>query len=67
MIFFAFVFQAVCHNNNKTVKFLLDCGVDLSLRDLYGFTPLRNAERLENKEMVEMLQSAMATKISAAN
>ncbi|XP_068681912.1 60 kDa lysophospholipase-like isoform X1 [Montipora foliosa] len=58
---------AVCQNNIKSVKFLLECGVDLSVRDLYGFTPLRNAELLGNKEMVEILQSHVATKISAGN
>ena len=62
-----FTFQAVCQNNIKSVKFLLECGVDLSVRDLYGFTPLRNAELLRNKEMVEILQSHVATKISAGN
>ena len=43
----------------NTVKFLLECGVDLNVRDLYGFTPLKNAEVFENKEMVELLQSGM--------
>lgn len=60
-----FRFQAVCRNNVNTVKFLLGCGVDLNVRDLYGFTPLRNAEVFENKEMVEILQSAMEKKTDA--
>ena len=42
----------------NTVKFLLECGVDLNLRDLYSFTPLKNAELFENREMMELLQSA---------
>ena len=42
----------------NTVKFLLECGVDLNLRDLYSFTPLKNAELFENREMIELLQSA---------
>lgn len=46
----------------NTVKFLLECGVDLNMRDLYGFTPLRNAELFENKEMVDLIRSAMDTK-----
>lgn len=41
----------------NTVKFLLECGVDLNSRDLYGFTPLKNAEIFENREMMELLQS----------
>ena len=49
----------------RTVKFLLDCGVDLNVRDLYGFTPLRNAEVFENTEMVELLQSAIEKKNDA--
>ena len=43
----------------NTVKFLLECGVDLNLRDLYGFTPLKNAELFENRGMMELLQSAV--------
>lgn len=50
---------AVCRNNVNTVKFLLECGVDLNLRDLYGFTPLKNAELFENRGMMELLQSAV--------
>lgn len=65
--FFLFYFQAVCRNNMNTVKFLLDCGVDLNVRDLYGFTPLKNAEAFENKEMIEKLRSAMETKSDTAN
>lgn len=42
----------------NTVKFLLECGVDLNSRDLYGFTPLKNAEIFEKREMMELLQSA---------
>lgn len=42
----------------NTVKFLLECGVDLNSRDLYGLTPLKNAEIFENREMMELLQSA---------
>ena len=42
----------------NTVKFLLECGVDLNSRDLYGFTPLKNAEIFENREMMKLLQSA---------
>ncbi|PFX27199.1 60 kDa lysophospholipase [Stylophora pistillata] len=49
---------AVCRNNVNTVKFLLECGVDMNLRDLYGFTPLKNAELFENRGMMELLQSA---------
>ena len=49
----------------NTVKFLLDCGVDLNVRDLYGFTPLRNAEVFENREMVEILQTALEKKNEA--
>lgn len=56
---------AVCRNNVNTVKFLLDCGVDLNVRDLYGFTPLRNAEVFENREMVEILQIALEKKNEA--
>lgn len=41
---------AVCRNNVNTVKFLLECGVDLNLRDLYGFTPLKNAELFETEK-----------------
>ena len=57
--------QAVCRNNVNTVKFLLDCGVDLTVRDLYGFTPLRNAEVFENREMVGILQTALEKKNEA--
>ena len=49
----------------NTVKLLLDCGVDLNVRDLYGFTPLRNAEVFENREMVEILQIALEKKNEA--
>ena len=49
----------------NTVKFLLDCGVDLNLRDLYGFTPRQNVEVFENKEMIELLESAMEKKPDA--
>ena len=66
--FLLFVPQAVCQNNVKTVKFLLDCGVDPNVRDLYGYTPLKNAEVLKNEEMIEILQSAMdATTSAVAN
>ena len=41
------------------MKFLLECGADLNVRDLYGLTPLKNAEIFENKEMIELLQSTM--------
>ena len=51
----------------NTVKFLIDCGVDLNVRDLYGFTPLKNAEVFENKEMVEKLRSAMEMKSDGAD
>ena len=51
----------------STVKYLLDCGVDLNVRDLYGFTPLKNAEVFENKEMIEKLRSAMETKSDGAD
>ncbi|XP_073250199.1 60 kDa lysophospholipase-like isoform X1 [Porites lutea] len=56
---------AVCRNNVNTVKFLLDCGVDLNVRDLYGLTALQNAEIFENTEMVNLLKSAMAKKKDA--
>lgn len=46
----------------NTVKFLLECGADLNVRDLYGLTPLKNAEVFGNREMVELLQSAMEKK-----
>ena len=52
----------MCRNNLNTVKFLLECGVDLNVRDLYGLTPLKNAEIFENKEMIQLLQSAMEEK-----
>ena len=60
-----FVHQAVCQNNVKTVKFLLECGVDPNVRDLYGYTPLKNAEVLENEVMIAILQSAMDARTSA--
>ncbi|XP_015778982.1 PREDICTED: L-asparaginase-like [Acropora digitifera] len=56
---------AVCQNNVKTVKFLLECGVDPNVRDLYGYTPLKNAEVLENEVMIAILQSAMDARTSA--
>lgn len=62
---FLVVFQAVCRNNVNTVKCLLECGADLNVRDLYGLTPLKNAEIFENKEMIELLQSAMEKKTEA--
>ena len=49
----------------NTVKFLLDCGVDLNVHDLYGLTALQNAEIFENTEMVNLLKSAMAKKKDA--
>lgn len=49
----------------NTVKCLLECGADLNARDLYGLTPLKNAEIFENKEMIELLQSAMEKKAEA--
>ena len=50
----------------NTVKFLLDCGVDLNVRDLYGLTALQNAEIFENRtEMVNLLKSAMEKKKDA--
>ena len=60
-----FVHQAVCQNNVKTVKFLLECGVDPNVCDLYGYTPLKNAEVLENELMIAILQSAMDARTSA--
>ena len=46
----------------NTMKFLLGCGVDLNVRDLYGLTPLKNAEVFENEKMIQLLQSAMEEK-----
>lgn len=51
------VSQAVCRNNLQTVKFLVECGVDTSVTDLYGQTPLQNAQMFENIGMTRILES----------
>lgn len=44
----------------RAVENLLGVGVDLNVRDTDGHTPLQVAERLDRKEIVQMLKQAGA-------
>ena len=57
-------FQAVCRNNVETVAFLLEHRVDPYLRDVFGNTPLDNANCYELENIVNMLEEFSADKQS---
>lgn len=57
-------FQAVCRNNAETVAFLLEHRVDPYLRDVFGNTPLDNANCYELENIVNMLEEFSADKQS---
>lgn len=54
--------QAVCRESVDSVKFLLSCGVDVNAVDLYGQSPLQNAEAVGNEEILQLLKDAQAKK-----
>ncbi len=43
------------HNYYKTVKFLIDMGCDINLKNFFGLTPLMQATQCNNIEIVELL------------
>ncbi|CAH3040637.1 unnamed protein product [Porites lobata] len=55
---------AVCRNNVETVAFLLEHRVDPYLRDVFGNTPLDNANCYELENIVNMLEEFSADKQS---
>ena len=48
---------AACNNKLDVLKFLLSHGGKLSPRDRYGFTPLDDAMRYNNKKAIELLEA----------
>ena len=48
--------MAVAEENINIVQYLIEHGVNLSAKDMSGSTPLSEAKRIGNKELIEMLE-----------
>ncbi|KXJ29966.1 L-asparaginase [Exaiptasia diaphana] len=54
---------AVCRNNIETIKFLLDNGVDVSIRDIFDNTALDNAKSQDLENVVKLFNDYIGMRV----
>ena len=58
------IFQAVCRNNVETIEFLLDHGVDVTVKDIFDNTAVDNAKKQGLIKIVKLFDDYIGMRVN---